>query len=600
MDESGSSDETVTPPPGAEIQPRDQIPFPYQVLNAAGDVLTVNDAWLECLGFDRESVEGTWFGEFLAPESVERFESTLSGLSGAGTSETVELELVRADGDAVVGSFRWRVASDEDAAGRVHGQFHDVTERTRRAEDLQRKARAVDEAPIGVTISDPTRDDNPLVYVNDRFTEMTGYTAEAALGRNCRFLQGEQTDPETVATIREAIDSESPVTVELRNYRKDGTLFWNRLSVAPLTDEDGTVTNFVGFQEDVTERRERAKELEDVVEGVPHPLYVLDVEDYRVRLSNSRAAGFEGQTCYERTHHRQQPCHEGEGTTFPCPLREVVDTGEPTTVEHTHYDADGDERTHEVHAAPVFDEEGNVVRMVESLFDVTDRRAYEQRLKEQRDNLDVLNQVLRHDIRNDLQLVTAYADLLAENVDEDQREHVEKVLESALHAVELTTTARDMADVMLSQADAHKPMGLRTVLETELDEVRSTGSEAVITVDGTIPEIDVHASEMLGSVFRNLLKNGIQHNDKRLAELTVAVREADDRAVVRIADNGPGIPDDQKDMIFGKGEKGLESSGTGLGLYLVKTLIEDYGGDVWVEDNDPEGAVFVLTLPIAE
>jgi signal transduction histidine kinase len=71
-------------------------------------------------------------------------------------------------------------------------------------------------------------------------------------------------------------------------------------------------------------------------------------------------------------------------------------------------------------------------------------------------------------------------------------------------------------------------------------------------------------------------------------------------ATVAIADNGPGIPDDRKETIFGKGEKGLDSPGTGLGLYLVRTLVEQYGGDIWVEDNDPEGSVFYVELPIAE
>jgi signal transduction histidine kinase len=68
---------------------------------------------------------------------------------------------------------------------------------------------------------------------------------------------------------------------------------------------------------------------------------------------------------------------------------------------------------------------------------------------------------------------------------------------------------------------------------------------------------------------------------------------------VRIADNGPGVPDERKESVFGKGEKGLESDGTGIGTYLVKTLVSRYSGTVWVEDNEPGGAVFVVTLPIA-
>ena len=105
---------------------------------------------------------------------------------------------------------------------------------------------------------------------------------------------------------------------------------------------------------------------------------------------------------------------------------------------------------------------------------------------------------------------------------------------------------------------------------------------------------------MLESVVRNLLSNAIQHNDKALPEVALSATADDDTVVVRIADNGPGIPDDRKEQIFEEGEKGLDSEGTGLGLYLVDTLVDRYGGEVRVEDNDPDGSVFVVELQRAE
>jgi PAS domain S-box-containing protein len=115
--------------------------------------------------------------------------------------------------------------------------------------------RAVDEAPVGITLSDPSLPDNPLVYVNEGYAELTGYDVEEALGRNCRFLQGPDTDEEPVTEMREAVDNEEPVSVEVLNYREDGTPFWNRVTLAPLYDGD-ELSHFIGFQEDVTERKE--------------------------------------------------------------------------------------------------------------------------------------------------------------------------------------------------------------------------------------------------------------------------------------------------------------------------------------------------------
>jgi signal transduction histidine kinase len=105
---------------------------------------------------------------------------------------------------------------------------------------------------------------------------------------------------------------------------------------------------------------------------------------------------------------------------------------------------------------------------------------------------------------------------------------------------------------------------------------------------------------MLESVFRNLLTNAIQHNDNEVPEVTVSATAGDDTVRVRIADNGPGIPDERKEEIFEQGEVSLDSEGTGLGLYLVDTLVGRYGGEVRVKDNNPDGAIFIVELPIAD
>ena len=222
------------------------------------------------------------------------------------------------------------------------------------------------------------------------------------------------------------------------------------------------------------------------------------------------------------------------------------------------------------------------------------------RLESQRDDLRLLNQVMRHDIRNDLQLIGAYAELLEDHVDEEGEQYLDIIKESTESATKLTTTARDLARVMLDTDGGNRSVSLDGVLARQVDEVRSSYPGAVVTVEEPIPNVDVVGNDMLGSVFRNLLSNAVQHNDKTPPEVELSATEADDRAEIRVADNGPGIPDTQKEDIFGKGEKGLDSSGAGIGLYLVQSLVETYGGDVFVEDNDPEGSVFVVTLPTAE
>jgi len=115
-------------------------------------------------------------------------------------------------------------------------------------------------------ITDPHQPDNPIVFVTRAFCRQTGYTPEEVMGRNCRFMQGPDTDPEAVSRIREAIDRLEPITIDILNYAKDGTPFWNRLRIRPSFDEHGRLQNFVGIQNPVAESEVRSYDLRDIVE----------------------------------------------------------------------------------------------------------------------------------------------------------------------------------------------------------------------------------------------------------------------------------------------------------------------------------------------
>ncbi|SDY98370.1 PAS domain S-box-containing protein [Geodermatophilus africanus] len=123
------------------------------------------------------------------------------------------------------------------------------------------RERAVVATDIAFIITDPRQPDNPLIWVNPSFSRITGYGDEA-VGRNCRFLQGPATDPAAIAGIRAALDERRAVTTTLLNYRKDGTAFWNQLSISPVFDGAGELVSFVGVQTDVTERVRGERERE--------------------------------------------------------------------------------------------------------------------------------------------------------------------------------------------------------------------------------------------------------------------------------------------------------------------------------------------------
>jgi PAS domain S-box-containing protein len=132
----------------------------------------------------------------------------------------------------------------------------DVLDSRRASDQLELKDRALAATFEGITIADAGLPDNPLIYANAGFERLTGYPVSEVLGRNCRFLQGPGTDPEAAAELSTAIHEKRAITVQLLNYRKDGTPFWNRLSITPVLDTAGTVTHFIGVQSDVTVEKE--------------------------------------------------------------------------------------------------------------------------------------------------------------------------------------------------------------------------------------------------------------------------------------------------------------------------------------------------------
>lgn len=155
-----------------------------------------------------------------------------------------------------------------------------------------------------MVVTDPRQDDNPIVLANESFLEMTGYSGDEVIGRNCRFLQGAETDPDTVAAVRTAIADREEITVEILNYHRDGRPFWNQLLVSPVFDDEGEICFFFASQIDVTKRR-AAQDLEAaehaLLKEVDHRAKnALALVQAIMRLSRSENAGVYAHTVQGR------------------------------------------------------------------------------------------------------------------------------------------------------------------------------------------------------------------------------------------------------------------------------------------------------------
>jgi PAS domain S-box-containing protein len=401
------------------------------------------------------------------------------------------------------------------------------------------------------------------------------------IGSTDAELFSEEAAAPTTRLKREAIDTQSRVEDEFTFVKPWGQRRY-RAAAEPLYDDDGGLEGAMFAAMDVSAGHRFLEQTTDSV-------FIVDPE-WEVVFWNERIADRTGIPAEEVVDTNLWTTF---GDEIPDELearyREAMASGE--AAEFEQYMPDPYDTWLDVRALP--SDDGLLV----CLQNISERKASETQLTNQRDTLSLLNEMLTHDIRNDLQMVTAYAEMVADELDEGSREHIETLTARANHAVELTKSASEVSKVLFTQEAQLERVSLREEVIAELENVRSAYPDAAVLEDGAIRDVTVTADDMLGSVFRNLLKNAIQHNDKPVPEVSVSTEERADEVVVRIADNGPGVPDDRKDAIFGKGEKGLASSGTGIGLYLVDMLLERYGGGISVSDTDPEGATFAVTLP---
>ncbi|MBC8130068.1 MAG: PAS domain S-box protein [Rhizobiaceae bacterium] len=266
---------------------------------------------------------------------------------------------------------------------------------------------AVRSTRMAMVITDPRQHDNPIVFANDAFSKLTGFAREEILGRNCRFLQGEETDPDDVARIRRGIEERATIELDLRNHRKDGSTFWNRLLVSPVFDGDELIF-FFASQYDVTLEREglvdlqrgnealeakvrrRTRDLSESEERLRFVLHAGRIGTWTLDLgSNAFAASDVLKESVGRGPGEALTFADLQGAIFPedmdrmrVALAASQSTGSDYEIEYRVVARNGDIRWLHMRGQPSFESDGGVVGMSGICLDITERKRAELALAE--------------------------------------------------------------------------------------------------------------------------------------------------------------------------------------------------------------------------
>lgn len=563
---------------------------------------------------ERWTQEPTFWVDHVHPEDRRWALAYCEDAARAGVPHSFEYRMIASDGRTVWLRDIVRVV---EIAGRrtLAGVIVDITHVRESEEAIRLRDRAVEAISEGILITDAGQPDNPIVYVNPAFLAMTGYAADEVLGNNCRFLQGADTDPAAVTEIREGIAAERSVTVELLNYRKDGTPFWNRLLVNPVRDSSGGVTHFVGVQRDVTERKRSLAELaaaerhyRRLVNTAPLGVFAHDL-DGRLLEVNAAAERLAGRTAGELIGAHFSVAFAPEDLPAAQALLERVLSGSAEEFEEELQIVrpSGEKRLLNVTVAPM--REGNDVVGVHGIArDITDERAREQHLRraERLAGVGTLIAGVAHELNNPLSAVIGFTQLLLmEPRPQSEREDLESIAREAARmgkiVSDLRLVARDPQQTTVTRQSVDLNDVVHHVVKTRDYAVRTRNIEIAKDLASDLPPILADPAQM-EQVVLNLVVNAEQAMDGMGGDRQIVVRTLTTRGrvVLEIIDRGPGIEKAHLERIFDPFfTTKAPGEGTGLGLSLVHSIIHEHDGTIQVDSEPGRGTAIRIDLPCA-
>ncbi|MDM8527564.1 response regulator [Anaerolineales bacterium HSG24] len=359
-----------------------------------------------------------------------------------------------------------------------------------------------------------------------------------------------------------------------------------------------------------------------VIESLGTPFYVINVEDYTIEIANSAARELgitPMNTCYAITHGRDTPCDSLE---HPCPLTMVCETKKWITVEHLHRDKDGNHIQIEVHGHPIFNDEGDVVQIIEHSIDITERKRAEEAMKQAKEAAEAANQAkssflsnITHELRTPLNGILGYAQILKQesNLTTLQLDGLNIIHDSGQHLLTLINDVLDIAKIEAGKLDIYpEPLNLPNLLDGVVSIIRMAAQQKKIKfiydAPHDLPMIVEADEKRLRQILLNLLSNAIKFTKEGKVTLRVVnmrmAHDDDARSHLRfeIIDTGIGITTDQLTKIFTPfeqvGDDEYKQKGTGLGLSITHQLVSLMGGELQVESEVGQGSNFGFDITV--
>ncbi|MFC1490457.1 PAS domain S-box protein, partial [Candidatus Latescibacterota bacterium] len=416
---------------------------------------------------------------------------------------------------------------------------------------------------------------------------------------------------------------------EFRFKSKDGSWVWvlGRGKIVEW-DSNGNPARMIGTHTDITNQklsekkiRQQNEFLENILESLTHPFYVVDVENYNIKIANSAAMSKISSKklyCYGLSHKRNKPC---DGIEHPCPIKIMKKTKKPVTVEHIHFDKDGKPLYSEVSGYPILDSKGEVTQIIEYCLDISERKKAEEkaiklneeleqrviertsRLEEVNKELEAFSYSVSHDLRAPLRSIGGFSTALLEDysdkLDDEGFEFLVRIKESGKNMAQLIDDLLSLSRITRSHLRRRKiDLSIKaSEIANDLQKTQPNRSVEFVISKGITIDAD---ERLIYIVMSNLLENAWKFTEKKThAKIEIFNTEENGEIVYCVRDNGAGFNMAYAQKLFGAFQRlhsRREFEGTGIGLATVQRIINRHNGRVWAEGKINQGSTFYFTL----
>ncbi len=612
----------------------ESVPECVKLVSKDGQLLEINAAGLEML--DANSVEQARscpLGDFVQP----KYQAAFAGFNQRiweGYGGLVEYEIVGLQGTRRV--VETHAAPMRDADGKVASMLfvtRDISARRSAEQQLRLSDHALKSISQGVIITDL---DRRITSSNRAFQLITGYSQEEIAGRPCGFVQGPLTDKGTISAMRAAIQNKTEFRGEILNYRKDKSVFWNELTISPVSNDQGELTHFIGIIRDVTKRRENEDQLRKLSLAVEQSSESIVITDVNGSIEYVNDA-FIYSTGYERQEViGQNPRILSSGDTPPetfVDMWDALSSGRPWKGQFFNRKKDGRACVEFAVISPLRRADGAISHYVAVAEDITEKKRLGVELDRHRHHLEDLVATrtaeltlarqqaeaasvaksaflanMSHEIRTPMNAIIGLNHLMRRaGATSEQMDRLNKIDTASRHLLSIISDVLDLSKIEAGRLQLENTnFHVSAVLDNVASIIGPSAKEKGLRIEvdaGAVPEWLNGDVTRLRQALLNYAGNAIKFTDQGSITLrAVLLGHRDEHLQLRfeVSDTGIGIAPDQAERLFHAFEQADASTtrkygGSGLGLSITRRLAQLMGGDVGVDTKPGVGSTFWFT-----